>query len=326
MGLLDFFKKSKQIIVAVNQAVDKKQVEVCAWKTGGADSIYSNIRFLKWWSFKPKSLNGIVYPEWMKYECEITNPIAKTKSFIKKGYLIECDTATYISHLTANDLKEILKAQDLSVLGKKQDLINRIYNEVDMNLIRFDNKMWTISEAGLSLLDEYSEVLVADSFRSYGVTIENYLAAKEELSEIMSPNDILWYIFNKNILAYSHSKDFGLLRSTYLSMAQFCERKKDYTESEKYYCAVLRYDLSGLGNSDTYNFSDVCVLPFIIDSIQKHKEKYNESYVLTFCQKLYIPRTFLDFCTFQKVLKDILAEKEIDLENYLPKTRGGSRI
>lgn len=326
MKIFDFFKKKQS--VSKEEKIDpldffpnkyKISTATCEWGKGGSNSIYSNALFLQWWSYSPKAFDTD-YPVWMRYKCEITNPRTKSKEMYKSGYLEKCDFERSLLTYTVNELKSILKNQGLPLKGKKEDLINRICNETDLGRIKIP-EVYSISEKGEAYLDKYSEVLLAETYHVYDVSIEEYYSAKMSLPQGTSPNDILWCIFKKNIVLHSNNKNFGLLRCVYQSMAQYCEKEKRFSECEKYYCAVLRYDLSGLGNGNTYSFKDIYIPPAVVLGIRKHKEYYDENEVLAFCQKLYLPRSIADFTTFKKVLSDIFNDELLTPEDYIPKRK-----
>ncbi|MCM1335387.1 MAG: SAP domain-containing protein [Bacteroides sp.] len=328
MAIFDFFKK-KHNISADNKKIDpldyfpnkyKIPPDTCEWGKGGENSIYSNARFLQWWSYPHMDLDKISYPMWMQYDCEIKDPKSKAKSLIKSGYLEECDLKSSLSSYLVEELKLILKSQNLPTNGKKQELIDRICESADLSLIK-KPKVYTLSQKGKDYLEQYSEVLTAESFRAYDVSVEEYYLAKIKFPKETRPNDILWSIFNENIILYSKENKFGLLRNVYLSMAKYCENESRFAESERYYCAVLRYDLSGLGNGNTYSFSDVGLYPGIVKPIKKYKEYFNEEEILGFCEKLYLPRSITDFPTFKKILSDIFNDKLLTPEDYISKSK-----
>lgn len=321
MSIFDIFKrKPKEQEIPSGYAITKPKPDVCEWTKGGRDSIYSNVRFLQWWSYSRKDLDKISYPMWMQYDCEIKDPKLKTQSLIKSGYLEESDLKSSVSSYLVGELKLILKSQNLPTNGKKQELIDRIYESADLSLIKIP-KVYALSQKGKDYLEQYSEVLTAESFHIYDVSVEEYYAAKISLPQGTAPNDILWHIFKKNIILHSNNKNFGLLRCLYQSMAQYCEKESRFIESERYYCAALRYDLSGLGNNDSYSFRDIYIAPAIVLGIRKHKEYYDENEVLTFCKKLYLPRSIADFNTFKKVIQDIFNDEVLTPEDYIPKRK-----
>lgn len=132
------------------------------------------------------------------------------------------------------------------------------------------------------------------------------------------PNDIAWSILNKRTLQYTQSKSFGLLRNTYLSMAKICEAEHKNSQALKFYCALLRYDLSGLGNNNSYDYSEIILAPGIIKSIAGYKEYFNEEAIITFCEKLYIPRSMTSISTFKEILNDIFNDELKDIGYYIP--------
>lgn len=323
MSIFDIFtkkNKEQEIPPGYGITIPKPKPDVCEWTKGGRDSIYSNVRFLQWWSYSRKNLDKISYPMWMQYECEIQDSEAKTQDFIKNGYLEESDFKSSLSSYLVKELQSILKSQNLSTSGKKQELIDRICENADLSLIK-KPRVYVLSQKGKDYLEQYSEVLTAESFRAYDISIDEYFATKKKLNNIPSPNNILWHIFNENIIFHSKNKNFGSLRSVYFSMAKYCEKESRFIESERYYCAALRYDLSGLGNGNTYSFRDIYIVPAVVLGIRKHKEYYDENEVLTFCQKIYLPRSIADFKTFKKVLSDIFNDELLTPEDYIPKRK-----
>ncbi len=138
----------------------------------------NNIRnaylFLKWCRNHHSILPTKQYPEYMQYSWGIKNPVDFHIQLIQEGYLVEMTTEQKVQHLKVVDLKNILKSQGLPVSGKKQVLIERVFNHVDQVLINnfLDNeKEYYLSEKALNFLSKYQDV---SSLHAARLDIGNY--------------------------------------------------------------------------------------------------------------------------------------------------------
>ncbi len=158
---------------------------------------------------------------------------------------------------------------------------------------------------GITFLEEHKEILIAESYRKYEVSIEDYYAEKNLLSENAEPIEILFSILEKRKDVYIKKKMFGFLRNIYLCKAQVYEKNKNFPLSLQYYIFTLRYDLSGLGNDSPISRDNVNIPPAIIKAIYKHRNHYNPSMIAN-CQGLYIPQSLTSEQTFQSIVKKII--------------------
>ena len=286
------------------------------WLSGGENSIYSTARFLQWWAWRPKTLDEI-YPEWMHYECKIDRPELKTKQLIEQGYIGLCDKNETLPKLLVDELKEILKEHKMPFKGKKQELVDSIRNNLNVEDLELPRTFYSITDKGKAYLDKYAEVLIAEDFRvRYNISLNDYLEAKEQLSPECAPDDILFNIFTQKMRAHSASNSFGLLRCVIYDIAKKYEADGNYAESVKHFCAALRYDLSGLDNSNSFTFSNIFIAPALASTISKYKNYIDDS-TMDFCRDLYLPRSMTDFETFKRIINDILNEHLLPVENYI---------
>ncbi len=111
--------------------------------------------FLKWCKNHTSILPKEQYPSYMHYSWDIEEPVQFHTQLIEQGYLIEMTLEQKIFHLKVADLKNILKSHNLPVSGKKQELIQRVLEHVDLNSITNiigNQKEYSLSEKAINFL------------------------------------------------------------------------------------------------------------------------------------------------------------------------------
>lgn len=93
-------------------------------------------------------------PGYWTYEYHINYKKLLTK-FLVQGYLKISSDADTLPFLTVEELKAILRCNNLKVSGKKEELINRITDNIDSSVIESsiqnDNRKYILTEKGLQI-------------------------------------------------------------------------------------------------------------------------------------------------------------------------------
>lgn len=288
------------------------------WLAGGVNSIYTKVRFLKWWSYNLKGLDTL-YPAWMKYECGIVHPQYYTRAMIEQGYIGLASKRELLPKKLVAELREILAEAGLSTKGRKQELIDRITENIDVESLPFPPIFYTITDKAREYLGRYAEVLTAQDFHEkYYIKIQEYIAAKSILGDTASSDKVLYRIFSDKIREHTENNNFGSLRCVYYNLAFKHENDGNFADCERIYCAVLFYDLSGLDDSNYYSFSRIFFAEAVVDKIYKYKEYFNYTDLVSYLKTLYVPRTMTDFNTYMQVISDIFSRSLKTIEDYIP--------
>ena len=153
------------------------------------NNVRNTYLFLKWCKNHHSVLPTEQYPAYMQYSWEIKNPIHFHLQLIQEGYLIEMTTQQKIQNLKVVDLKNILKSQGLPISGKKQELIERIFNHVDQVLINSfldGKKEYCLSKKAIDFLSKYHDI---SSLLAVHHDINNYTANEVEKYQILTTLD-----------------------------------------------------------------------------------------------------------------------------------------
>lgn len=144
---------------------------------------YVNARFLEWWSYHPRILKDDIFSGWMKYECEIEDPMEKTKQMIYDGYLCEGTIKEQLQLLTVSELKDIAAAHELKG-KKKQELVELISEKCSPEQLNL-NALIKITGKGKQFL------------RSHGIYDENDPACMEPYILYNEGNEIVGFNFTE---------------------------------------------------------------------------------------------------------------------------------
>lgn len=255
------------------------------------------------------------FPVWMNYECGIDNPLLNQQKLLAIGLLKQCNFEETLHKLTVSELKEIIHEQNLPNSKKKAELIDIICNYADRSLIELPIA-YTTSEKGNEFLEENKELLIADSYREYGITVEQYFREKERLSTPDNSIDVVKSILNNQIHLFSYQRNYGLVRCVYSHLAKIAEKEENFSEALKNYIFVQYYDVSGLGNNDIFSDKEIAIFPAIMKSISTYREYYNKEMVYE-CEKLFLPKSLVAFNYFVDLIESIVYDKPIP-EGFKP--------
>lgn len=149
-----------RIMTLMNNAQEPPATDSCASSVKpGNNEDYAIAAFVRYCSFggKPIGKRRDVYPSYLNYKFNITAPIKYHKKMIEEGYLCEAPLANSLKLLKVDQLKQILLANGLPEKGKKDELIQRIVEEVDPATLTVD-KVYVPTEKGLEHLRKYEHL------------------------------------------------------------------------------------------------------------------------------------------------------------------------
>lgn len=178
------------------------------------------------------------------------------EKFIKKEFIVyRKDYYIALSKLTIQQLKDILKEHSLTVGGKKEVLIERILENVDIDIL--DNQLkvknfYILTEKGKEFLKK-NELCVLNIKNKYCFTDKEILNVIN-MEQPYSTSDKIWRIFQQRILDIYKKNNLYDLKYTYYQMADFLYNEKKFNISITYYIACFILYLSKIDNySDIKN-------------------------------------------------------------------------
>lgn len=227
----------------------------------------------------------IVLLDWINGKSENTKPPGyfrytygiSVKRSIKrlkdKGFIEEASPNDALNGLKVNDLKEILRENNLRVTGKKLELVERIIESgIDVsNYIK--ETFYKITDKGENVFNEFYYIVPAHKNGSkdgaYCVASAIDFVKNNNLKFKPANRDISWAIFQIDYLKNHSQKMYGLARNNLLSMAKQLYRENKLNNSLTHYLNVAIMDLSGLANNARLDPPDLTyVSPGIADEIK----------------------------------------------------------
>lgn len=321
MGIFDLLKK----ITAKKDDADKIQFteqvfennyDPWAKTTMPRNDNYAIAGFVAYCQYggKPIGKTNDDYPRYFSYRYYVNDPIKYHKQVIADGYLTVADAKASLKRLTVAQLKEILLNNNLLEKGKKDELIERIIENVDTQKLNLPI-LYVPTVKGYEHLEKYKYCF---EIEKYDISINDFEHAKEQGHPAAKTNDIIWKILytrhNKNYL----SGDFGIARNDLYYCAEFLKSEQRFTDALYYYILVLYYDLSGCSNGYLVNLEDISIAPGLSKQIFDLKEYYVEA-ILPKCYRSSLPHHYLSQEAFARLINDIFEDKVLDVKNYVKK-------
>ena len=319
MGILDLFKN----FFTCARTDNKNNIHNSINKT--TNDNYPNIDysmsiFLNWANGKKIGKSLIDYPQYIKYKCNINNPIDFHKKMINDGYLCTPEIDSLLAFYKVTELKQILSKNNLPTTGKKNILIQRIIDNVPKDTLeKIKNlfKGYVLSEKGRFFIDKNNDYIEIHKNSNWMISLDEYTNKKKQLQFDAHFYDIAWGIFNDRNLQYTHEQNWGLVRNNIFNMYELLNKENKPAQSLLFLLSVLYYDLSGLMNNNILcNLEDIVLAPGIISRILKLKKYYSED-IINNCPFLnQLPYSYFTIDTFKLMLHELLESGDIDLNKY----------
>lgn len=196
------------------------------------------------------------YPGFWWFEYGIKNVGAKLKSLEERGFIRISLPSESISGLTTAQLKEILKLCGLPVNGKKNDLVQRIKNNLSNDDLSdyISECKYTLTDLGKSELSENKYVPYIHKKKPLGITVwEINSRISKEINWQKNFGDMLWKEFGKQCYQHIKEQNYGFYRNTRFEMAMFLKEEQKYYDAIALLSEVIFWDLTGCGNGFSYN-------------------------------------------------------------------------
>lgn len=328
MGLFDFLKKKE----SPNKATTAKVVKTIKptnqydpWENANMprNDNYAIAAFI-YMSDNGASikLNNDDYPRWFSYEYGVNNPIEYHKKVIDEGYLTEAGPEYSLKSFKVPQLKEILEANNLQTKGKKDDLILRIVENVNIESLSLE-KVYIPSQKGEEHLKKYDYIF---SLGRYGLTWQEFDHFQKDCPGYLKPNDIIWQILGRKKWEHLTNQSYGLAREDIWYMTKLLESEGKFAEALYHAISVLYFDTSGYCSYGLSSYGsprkgiDQRVIDGrVTEKICRLKEYFSHSLVDK-CYKefhqLHFPKHLLSKPSFHKLVGDILEDKVIDINKY----------
>lgn len=318
MGLFSsLFKKPQKNATKINVLFDetKKPVSNKRYITEGLPPFkYTEeqiaVLFLNWCNkTKSQIQNNNKYPQWFTYELHIS-PSNYHKRMVEEGFLKPCTPSVALEKLNVAELKKILQTNGLEAKGKKTVLIDAILSSVNINSLNLPT-YYEVSKNGMELLSkpESKELIIAKNNR-YGITFQEYYHVRNQYTDHVKPNDVMWRILNEKQLLDTNNCNYGLLRNTYLNQAYFLEDEKRFLPALEHFIYTAYFDLSGCGNNNLIIEKDQAkIAPALIVHIQKYSEFYTDK-IIERCSRIYLPHHYYNLNEFEVIIRSIIDETD----------------
>lgn len=287
----------------------------------------SEIMFLKFMNNKATKIN--FSPRW-EFQYNI-KPRIESAKLLKLQYLMQSSWPDNVKNATTKELKEILKAEQLKVTGNKQELVERVLGNIDVDLLeeKFNKSKYILTDKGRQVIEKNKRLFMSNREKA-GKEFEELTDAEysqlqvfhkvneykrlkhDELSfdKGYTKNDILWSIYNKQKDIYIRQKDYIMVGVVYDCMCDILNEQSKY-EQEIHFticCMYFRvYEMLPsdgiIGDTDYYSrhMKKYCKrIKKLMKNCNKDIKDFNvrHNFVIVDIKKIlehYIPKIFLEF-------------------------------
>lgn len=292
----------------------------------GYQEDYNQTLFLQaYGNAKPLKQNN-EYQRYFTYECGITNPRAYHEQLIADGFLTPCSAAETLKGYKVAELKELCDSFGIVKTGKKQDIIERLVQNVAPDLLKnYTNKeqCYSLSEKGADFLSQHKDYIELHRNTVWGISLDEYEKEKAATVETDFYKIALGILEKK--LTSTNTDGF---RNIYHSIAQIYMQTGDMTAALKNLLYVLFFDVNWSPNqsiisnlapsddiADYYRFSGFA--PGLIKDISNLKDYYKGQMVdeiyetYSYMSPYVCPKTL-----FNQLINDIFNVPTLDTKRY----------
>lgn len=204
-----------------------------------------------------KDTSNDFFPGYWQYNYDV-NPQILFSGLVERGfYSKEKSLLITLARKTAEDLKCILRDNGLKVSGRKQELIDRIIeelNEGQLNSIELI-EVYKINEKAKAILDKNEHILF---FHNSSMEISIYTAQDfKTKNPDFTPIEIARFIGEKQANQHIDNGNWGLFRNVQSSLAQTEMDAQNFEEALVLLFEVCYLDLSGMGNNFDPEYMDI---------------------------------------------------------------------
>ncbi|MDD4781270.1 MAG: SAP domain-containing protein [Tissierellia bacterium] len=210
-------------------------------------------------SYAPKYyVEGNSYPGFWWYQYGIKDVDKSLKSLLERGFLKVGSLKSAIEKETAVALKDLLKANNLKVSGKKAELVQRLLDEVPEEKLNavFTKYTYELTGHGKEVLKKHEYIPYIHRHGIEDLDIFT-LSVKMQEQPSYSYRDVIWGHLNERSMVHIKNGDFGLYRNCRFSMSEFVKEEGKLENAFSLLAEVIRYDLSGLSNGFDKKFMDI---------------------------------------------------------------------
>lgn len=303
------------------------------WDGEDSETNYSNVSFLN--TLNNRCIGDIDddYPRYVSYRFGIYHPLKRHIEFINNGFLVPAPPEVSLKKVTIANLKEILIQHHLPTIGKKQDLINSILQNIPIESLNLKT-VYILSDKGQSYINTYQYYIDVQKYLSDGIfTIKEFETAKEKNPHLSSDN-IVWKIYNEKYTYYSINFQHEMLRSINYSKYKLLLNSGNLKEALKYLLSTIYFDING--TSKFHKYSDYSIADHLSKAVHELASEYDHAVLkevyniadsaiemseiaakeqFADCKLLILYETF-NRNIFEEIVYELLNGNPVDLEEY----------
>lgn len=275
-------------------------------------------------------INGLNHsnnlPDYWKYNYGI-NPNIVVPKLIQLGLLeFKVNIKENISILTIPQLKEVLRDNNLTVKGKKSDLIARILGNIDISYLenKFPEKRFLMTEKGKKIVDKYY-LLIINQKENYNFNNNDILEIYQKYPEEDNQNRLI-KLFNNVIQKDILKRNYTDLELRINQFYNFYLKIDLFDEALFYYIIEYKLKLFNFRTIDSEVYlDDATYINFeniFIDKLKNIISLTNASDIdlknIIDTEKITSDLPFKYFSNEEcfKILLDLLNNKPFSISNY----------
>lgn len=193
-------------------------------------------------------IRGNQFPKYWYYDYSVIDPQLILNTLRSRGFLEIGTIEQALGALKTTELKEELKAVGQKVSGKKDELVQRLMENGDLDALerKYPDRYFQLTDLGKEELEENQYL-----FKSAGLDAwETNWKYKGKVPTLQQQRDDTWRMYNKMSMEHIRNRDYGLYRNTRYDMCWFVMEEEKYKTALQLLCEVALYDLNNLGNGD----------------------------------------------------------------------------
>jgi hypothetical protein len=285
--------------------------------------------------YAPKySTDSTAFPQFWRYDYGIKDVKTLLTDLHNREFLQTGNIADTLKNETLSALKSVATKHELKVSGKKEELINRIIENVPQNelSVLFPKLPYKLTDTGKTALKESEYVPYIHKHIKAGLDIWSLNTLVNTKPHLNYRNKI-WQYMDEIYSVCSNKKRYEICRKINFYRAEFMIEEERYRTALQYLASVVYFDINDslwtqgrIENTEKPNlraaeYSDTCVPPGIINKIEKCQKEMslNNTALLDFlinqtranhaAHRLFTPKEAAEIAVHIKNANDSEAEQ-----------------
>lgn len=300
------------------------------YKNASIDEYLVYGKTLMLWLFTKASPLRTDFPSYIEHECRISNPQKLQSELLRDLYIEPAPIMEVLKTYKVCDLKIIADSIGCAKTGNKEELINRIYQNLDKDVIHSVNSnsgLFILSDKGRTFLNSNYDYVELHRHLNYGVSLYDYNRNRSpDNVQIRTFNDNIYSLVSQRIYRNCVNRNYYMMERDHNVLYDIAFLEYRYDTALTYYLRSLYIKSCCISQAQYcinafYNRSNIWSHEVIFTSnsappVVKLNKFYSPCLIENIYNDLSLPPSFLTQEEMISMVEEMLQNPIFDYEKY----------